>query len=492
MTCAKAKIKCDKMSPTCGRCARLGLECHAQLRGRGRPPNTSKPQTHKPTRSTHATPTAQPTKAQRPAAKGVFSKGGYSKVMAPPATEFFSNPQGARNEYRSSLVAAILQALHDAAPNVDKPGARDKFTVVAAWLKNTVSLAGNEELVGEIADAADTLGLDCDDIHDVAALFGNGARDEYSDPRPLLSAAEKARVTIPNFVAGLDGDGAALLVQATVGGASGFLANGRMEGEFMSCDEAEAIHAGGNAACNPDAVMRHLVAPEDHQVYMDTVCRLLVSDHGLNSEAHLKLKIRARTSSRRASPFVACNVHMRAAFATSAGCVVVGIKLTPAPVGGANLKRGLAQQSEVVSVTGAQRPNKRRVVPSSRYSAECFATAHRTVAANSAADSDSRSSWSSEGYSGDGDCSSSSGYSDDEDAARAFAEAHSSARLLHVAAEAAAIDPLSGANRAVNPFEAPDQFDLFGSDSFFGAAMDAFDSLDAGAQATDFSSLLYA
>jgi len=293
-------------------------------------------------------------------------------------------------------------------------------------------------------------------------------------------------VTIPNFVAGLDGDGAALLVQATVGGASGFLANGRMEGEFLSCDEAEAIHACGDAACNPDAVLRHLVAPEDRQVYMDTVCRLLVSDHGLNSEAHLKLKIRARASSLRASPFVACNVHMRAAFATSAGCVFIGIKLTPAPLGGASLKRGLAQQSEAVSATGEQRPNKRRLVPSSRYSAECFATAHRE------ADSDSRSSWSSEGYSGDGDCSSSSGYSDDEDVALAFAAKHSSARLTHVAAEAAAIDPLSRANRAVNPFEAPDHFDLFGGDSFLGAAMRAFDSLDAGAQAADFSSLLFA
>ena len=42
LTCAKAKIKCDKvLSGKCGRCTRLGIECHAQLRGRGRPPNSA-------------------------------------------------------------------------------------------------------------------------------------------------------------------------------------------------------------------------------------------------------------------------------------------------------------------------------------------------------------------------------------------------------------------------------------------------------------------
>mmetsp|Transcript_71247 Transcript_71247/g.143437 ORF Transcript_71247/g.143437 Transcript_71247/m.143437 type:complete len:357 (-) Transcript_71247:132-1202(-) len=35
--CAKAKVKCNKVFPTCGRCARLGTACHPQLRGRGRP-----------------------------------------------------------------------------------------------------------------------------------------------------------------------------------------------------------------------------------------------------------------------------------------------------------------------------------------------------------------------------------------------------------------------------------------------------------------------
>lgn len=46
ISCAKAKIKCDKMLPTCSRCARLGIDCHAQARGRGRPkgifPETNK------------------------------------------------------------------------------------------------------------------------------------------------------------------------------------------------------------------------------------------------------------------------------------------------------------------------------------------------------------------------------------------------------------------------------------------------------------------
>jgi hypothetical protein len=44
LTCAKAKIKCDKAhGGKCGRCARLGMECQAQLRGRGRPPNSALP-----------------------------------------------------------------------------------------------------------------------------------------------------------------------------------------------------------------------------------------------------------------------------------------------------------------------------------------------------------------------------------------------------------------------------------------------------------------
>ena len=35
-------MKCDKLRPTCARCARLGIECSVQLRGRGRPPNSAR------------------------------------------------------------------------------------------------------------------------------------------------------------------------------------------------------------------------------------------------------------------------------------------------------------------------------------------------------------------------------------------------------------------------------------------------------------------
>ena len=45
-SCAKAKVKCDKKRPKCGRCTRLGVECLAQLRGRGRPPNSARKQQH--------------------------------------------------------------------------------------------------------------------------------------------------------------------------------------------------------------------------------------------------------------------------------------------------------------------------------------------------------------------------------------------------------------------------------------------------------------
>lgn len=37
IACAKAKIKCDKNLPSCSRCVRLGIDCHSQSRGRGRP-----------------------------------------------------------------------------------------------------------------------------------------------------------------------------------------------------------------------------------------------------------------------------------------------------------------------------------------------------------------------------------------------------------------------------------------------------------------------
>jgi hypothetical protein len=44
ITCAKAKIKCDKMLPKCSRCVRLGIDCLAQARGRGRPKAQPQPQ----------------------------------------------------------------------------------------------------------------------------------------------------------------------------------------------------------------------------------------------------------------------------------------------------------------------------------------------------------------------------------------------------------------------------------------------------------------
>jgi len=49
--CARAKVKCDKVAPVCGRCARLGSPCHSQARGPGRPPNLrASPQRHGPTK----------------------------------------------------------------------------------------------------------------------------------------------------------------------------------------------------------------------------------------------------------------------------------------------------------------------------------------------------------------------------------------------------------------------------------------------------------
>ena len=118
----------------------------------------------------------------------------------------------------SAIVGALLRALCDAAPEVDKPGAREKFSAVVAWLKSAATRAGNEELLDDIADTVHDLGLT---ENNVDGAVGSGASKELSDhpQQSLVSAAEKALVVlaIANFVAGLDCDVAAVLVQATSG-----------------------------------------------------------------------------------------------------------------------------------------------------------------------------------------------------------------------------------------------------------------------------------
>lgn len=132
LTCAKAKIKCDKNFPKCGRCTRLGIECSAQLRGRGRPPNSvrqAEQAASMPTYNAHSHFTHQASGAQ------------IHRSSAPPMRPTYM------------LVESVKAAMCEA-PSGDKEAARIKYNAVTKWLLSVACCTGIEAFHGDIAALA--------------------------------------------------------------------------------------------------------------------------------------------------------------------------------------------------------------------------------------------------------------------------------------------------------------------------------------------------
>lgn len=295
ITCAKAKIKCDKETPNCGRCVRLGIECSAQLRGRGRPPN--------PKDSSSAS--SKPKKQYVPG-------GGTRKPSA-----------GTRRVERPKPNYLLIESLKDAL-TTDSPWKTDekedetriKTTAVSKWLLNVACCAGFEALHDGILEIVESLDID-DEV-----------RDSVFEARPPLSDEEKAMVQIPNYIAGANCAGIGYLVQASSGGSSVFFANEDMAADYVSAAEADEIYA--TSSGDPDCIMRRLVATRDRPAYLKCMTELILRSAGLLSEASLICHIHTR----QASPPTLCLVTLRASFSPDGEEVVFGVKIAPLPDSG--------------------------------------------------------------------------------------------------------------------------------------------------------------
>jgi hypothetical protein len=114
ITCAKAKIKCDKMQPRCGRCVRLNIDCCAQLRGRGRPP--TKPEKEEKGRNSNT--------------KGFVSKAPKGKSLI--------------------LVESLKASLQNAASKGLKGVSLDKCIAVVRWLLDVACCSKSEYMYDSI------------------------------------------------------------------------------------------------------------------------------------------------------------------------------------------------------------------------------------------------------------------------------------------------------------------------------------------------------
>ena len=362
LTCAKAKIKCDKMSPKCGRCSRLGIECNAQLRGRGRPPNVVRaPAAAKvvPSRaSSRAVTVASPSPSD-----GSYDESeddAYEEVVERQTPRYSTRPPKAPVVQPTyMMIEAIKSALADSAGNAGKEEARIKYGAVTRWLLKVACCSGYETLHDDILNVAE---VHCADFfssfhvlsESAPGLFLSLAR--FVDPPFSLSDLFALRLCVcaraaqmldldedilesdfealppiapggaqvPNFVAALSSSGSGFLVQASQAGASSFFVNDDMAVNFVTVAEAEAVYASSGA--DPDAVLRRLVATRDRPAYLRAVADLLVRQTDLLSETSLLVHINARRG-----PPTLCLMQMRASFSPDGDAVVFGYKLIPMP-----------------------------------------------------------------------------------------------------------------------------------------------------------------
>lgn len=293
ITCAKAKIKCDKNTPSCGRCVRLGIECSAQLRGRGRPPNNAK----------------------QPETSNEFSK---SKKAYGPSGRISSVSRRIGGDPPSFLLLESLKnELKESSLKLDDKDDRArkdiKLAAISKWMLNVACCVGIESLHDSILDITESLDLE------------DPVRDSTFEPRPPLSDEEKAMIQIPNHIAAANCAGCGYLVQASSGGSSVFFTNEDMATSFISSAEADEIYA--SSSCDPDSVMRRLVASRDRKAYLQCMTQLLLGSPELLSEASLICHINSRNGG---TPLL-CHVTMRACVSPDGEEVVIGVKFAPLP-----------------------------------------------------------------------------------------------------------------------------------------------------------------
>jgi len=327
------KIKCDKMQPSCGRCVRLGLECTAQARGRGRPPGSFSKLQQTANNKDPVIPLSKRTPKTFADMSGTTAR--KAKQSSPP-------------ERRYMLIEAIKLSLMEHAPTATSPEARRKANAVARWLLNVACCSGNEALHDDIAALAEVPNfflktIPCGHVAQTLDLDDDVICADFKT-RKLISNGPNAASAVPNFVAALNSGGSAFLVQASIKGAAVFLTNDEMAASFISAGEAKAVY--NESFADPDATMRRLVLGCDRATYLKAVADMVVKGTDLLSETSLVVHIRAR-----AHHPVLCLVQMRASFSADGDNVVFGTKLTPMPPSDYLTTKG---PSQPVLVVGAQ------------------------------------------------------------------------------------------------------------------------------------------
>ena len=309
-----------------------------------RPSSASNQVTSRAPLSPHAAKASAPVLSGTPTLQKMVAPVSKAAAGPAPAPELPSSvvgapPQGS-NPQRSMLVEAIKTALREQKKACSDKGAmRAKSSAVCSWLLDVACAGNNEPLHDEVLNLAEVKN-GSRDLYFCKASSRNHAAFHHSpspfaihyalwylisscrlsvlllhqylelddsllestfEPKPLFTPAEKAQVQIPNFVAALDGGGSAFMVHASVGGGAAFFCNDGMATHFVSAPECDAVFEAGGQ-CDPDAVMRRLVATRDRPAFVRAFADLLVKEPDLSSETTLLVHVNARADPRSDAP----------------------------------------------------------------------------------------------------------------------------------------------------------------------------------------------
>jgi len=168
-------------------------------------------------------------------------------------------------------------------------------------------------------------------------------RSKFEPRSSALSPAARSMVVIPEFVSSLTADGRAVLVQATVLGASAFLATAGMDSGFATAAEAEAVHA--SVSSQPDGVLGRLVSARDRPATLRAFASLLYCSKvtvvpGTTEQPRASFQSAAsclaRVWAKQTSPVrseVLCLIEMRIVVSEDGGSAIFGLRLTPKSMG---------------------------------------------------------------------------------------------------------------------------------------------------------------